>query len=48
VRKEEGQLFEGIQQHFPPEELSRAGSELDAYFLHSGMPGASCALRPKG
>src|ERR1051326_8883797 len=47
VRKEERQLFEGMQEFFPPEELSRVGTELDAYFLNSGMPGASCALRPK-
>jgi len=46
VRKEERQLFEGLQGFFPPEELSRIGAELDSYFLNSGMPGASCALRP--
>ncbi len=47
VRKEERRLFEGLQELFPAEELARAGSELDSYFLHSGMPGASCALRPR-
>ncbi len=47
VRKEERQLFEDIQKLFPPEELSRVGQQLDSYFLGSGMPGASCALRPK-
>ena len=47
VRKEERQLFEGMQEFFPAEELTRVGVELDSYFLHSGMPGASCALRPR-
>ena len=46
VRKEERRLFEGMQEFFPVEELSRLGAELDSYFLNSGMPGASCALRP--
>ncbi len=45
VRKEEQQLFEGMQEFFPAEELARAGADLDSYFLNSGMPGASCALR---
>ena len=45
VRKEERQLFEGIQEFFSLEDLTKAGAELDSYFLHSGMPGASCALR---
>lgn len=47
VRKEERQLFEGIQEFFSAEDLTRAGADLDSYFLHSGMPGASCALRPQ-
>jgi hemerythrin-like domain-containing protein len=47
VRKEERQLFEGMQQSFSVEELTKVGMGLDSYFLHSGMPGASCALRPK-
>jgi hemerythrin-like domain-containing protein len=47
VRKEERQLFEGMQEFFPSEDLARLGAELDSYFLNSGMPGASCALRPK-
>jgi hemerythrin-like domain-containing protein len=45
VRKEERQLFEGMQEFFSAEELTQAGAELDSYFLASGMPGASCALR---
>jgi hypothetical protein len=45
VRKEERQLFEEIQVFFSAEDLTRTGAELDSYFLHSGMPGASCALR---
>ena len=47
VRKEERQLFEGMQEFFSAEDLARVGAELDSYFLNSGMPGASCALRPK-
>jgi hemerythrin-like domain-containing protein len=46
VRKEERQLFEIMQESFSAEELTRVGGQLDSYFLHSGMPGASCALRP--
>ena len=46
VRKEERQLFEGMQELFSAEDLAKAGAELDSYFLHSGMPGATCALRP--
>ncbi len=46
VRKEERQLFEGLQQSYSEEELTRTGAALDDYFLHSGMPGATCALRP--
>ena len=45
VRKEERQLFEEIQEFFSAEDLTRTGAELDSYFLHSGMPGATCALR---
>jgi hemerythrin-like domain-containing protein len=45
VRKEERQLFEGMQEFFSAEDLARAGAELDSYFLRSGMPGATCALR---
>jgi hypothetical protein len=47
VRKEERLLFEGMQEFFSAEELTRVGGELDSYFLNSGMPGASCALRPR-
>jgi hypothetical protein len=47
VRKEERQLFEGMQEFFSDEELEQVGGELDSYFLSSGMPGASCALRPQ-
>ena len=47
VRKEERQLFEGIQEFFSAEDLTRVGAELDSYFLHSGMPGATCALAEK-
>jgi hemerythrin-like domain-containing protein len=47
VRKEESQLFEGMQEFFPLEDLTKAGADLDSYFLDSGMPGATCALRPE-
>ncbi len=47
VRKEERELFEGMQEAFSVEELTALGERLDAYFTRSGMPGASCALRPK-
>jgi hemerythrin-like domain-containing protein len=47
VRKEERLLFEGMQEFFSAEELAQTGAELDSYFLHSGMPGATCALRPR-
>jgi hemerythrin-like domain-containing protein len=47
VRKEERQLFEGMQEFFSLEDLTKAGAELDSYFPHSGMPGAACALRPQ-
>lgn len=48
VRKEERELFEGMQQAFSSQELTELGEQLDAYFSSSSMPGASCALRPKG
>ena len=47
VRKEERILFEKLQQVLPPAELRRLGEALDHYFRTSGMPGASCGLRPR-
>jgi len=46
VRTEERQLFELCQEVMSEEELTRLGTALETYFEHSGMPGASCALRP--
>ena len=45
IRKEERQLFEELQKLLSADDLVRLGSALDAYFRHSGMPGASCAIR---
>ena len=47
VRSEERELFEALQQLMWREELDRLGSEMDDFFRTSGMPGASCALRPQ-
>jgi hemerythrin-like domain-containing protein len=47
IRKEERQLFEQCQALLPATELERLGGALDQYFQASGMPGASCALRPQ-
>lgn len=47
VRKEERVLFEKLQQALPPAKLRRLGKALDHYFRTSGMPGASCAQRPR-
>lgn len=46
IRKEERQLFEQCQALLPASELERLGGALEQYFQSSGMPGASCALRP--
>jgi hemerythrin-like domain-containing protein len=46
IRTEERELFEQCQQLMSAEELDRLGNEMDAFFRTSGMPGASCALRP--
>jgi hemerythrin-like domain-containing protein len=44
VRKEERQLFEGLQRLLSGERLSQLGAEIDKYFQSSGMPGVSCAI----
>ncbi|MGE0407257.1 MAG: hemerythrin domain-containing protein, partial [Candidatus Korobacteraceae bacterium] len=44
VRKEEGELFEGIQQALAPEAMQRLGSALQRWFEASGMPGGSCGI----
>lgn len=47
IRKEERQLFEQCQALVPAAELERLGAAMDEYFQGSGMPEASCALRPR-
>ena len=47
IRKEERHLFEQCQALLPAAELERLGGALEQYFQASGMPGASCALRPE-
>ena len=44
IRREERELFEGMQQGMSSEQLARLGAALDADFRASGMPGASCGL----
>ena len=46
IRTEERELFEQCQQLMSAEELDRLGNEMDEFFRTSGMPGASCGLRP--
>ena len=43
IRKEERQLFEGLQQRLSEEELRMLGTQIEDYFRNSGMPGATCA-----
>lgn len=45
IRKEERQLFEQCQALLPAAEMERLGTALEECFKHSGMPGASCAMR---
>ncbi len=47
IRREERQLFEGMQKHLSPEELVRLGAAVDADFGASGLPGASCEIGPR-
>jgi len=48
IHKEERQLFEQCQALLSVAEMERLGGALEEYFKSSGMPGASCALRPQG
>lgn len=45
VRREERELFEGMQERLGVEELARLGHALDSDFARSGLPGSSCDLR---
>lgn len=47
VHTEERELFEGMQAHLSAEQMNALGEAMDRYFLDSGMPGASCSVRPK-
>ena len=47
IRKEERHLFEPCQTLVPADELERVGAAMEEYFQGSGMPEASCALRPR-
>lgn len=47
IRREERELFEGMQKQFSPEELFRLGAAVDADFRASGLPGAACEIRPR-
>jgi hemerythrin-like domain-containing protein len=44
VRREERELFEGMQKLFSAEELARLGAAVDADFAASGLPSDSCDL----
>jgi hemerythrin-like domain-containing protein len=44
IRREERELFEGMQQGMSSEELAGLGAAVDADFRASRMPGASCGL----
>ena len=45
VRREERELFEGMQKLLPHEELTKLGAAVERDFGDSGMPGASCEIR---
>jgi hemerythrin-like domain-containing protein len=47
IRKEERHLFEPCQALVPAAEMERLGAAMEEYFQGSGMPEASCALRPR-
>ncbi|HXZ27453.1 MAG TPA: hemerythrin domain-containing protein [Terriglobales bacterium] len=47
IRKEERHLFESYQTQVPAAEMERVGAAVEEYFQGSGMPEASCALRPR-
>jgi len=44
IRKEERLLFESMQKLLTTDELGRIGTEMQQYFLSSGMPGTSCEI----
>ena len=45
VRKEERQLFEGLQRLLTGEELQRMGADIEGFFQTSGMPGATGEIK---
>jgi len=47
IRREERELFEGMQRLFSSEELHDLGAAIDDDFRASGLPASSCEIRPK-
>jgi len=45
VRREERELFEGMQAAMSSEELAKVGAAVDQDFIDSGMLGATCQIR---
>lgn len=46
IRREERELFEAMQKLFSSEELHAIGLAIDHDFRSSGLPAASCELKP--
>ena len=46
IRREERELFEGMQKLFSSDELFHLGTEIDEDFRSSGLPGQSCKIPP--
>lgn len=47
IRREERELFEGMQSLLSKDQLALLGAAINQDFKDSGMPGATCAIRPK-
>jgi hemerythrin-like domain-containing protein len=47
IRREERELFEGMQKHFSSEELHDLGVAVEDDFRAFGMPAAACSIPPK-
>jgi len=47
IRTEERELFEQCQALMSGEEMDSLGAAMQRYFESSGMPGATCEVRPK-
>ena len=46
IRREERELFEGMQKLFSSEELHHLGVAVDDDFRTAGLPASSCEIRP--